>query len=291
MEKAELIQSGLDVVESLIQYLAKEAMGSEFMSSYLANREKQEEVAKKQESMLKEMATSSEAMQEKTKEISNNASQNIERLGKIYASIEELRGSVTKIENEHKKYAVQFETLIAQTEAISKLANAIQNISDQTNLLSFNASIEAAHAGKAGAGFRIIANEVKRLSAGIKQTTEKILQDVAKLKVSITDMEEGTRKNAESLSGLSGEASETLARFDRMRNLNKANNENVERIGENISESAEFIKSVIHNVHKSEKLNAQTVQLFADCASKNQMLFNDLYSFSYELKAILKDLK
>ncbi len=103
-------------------------------------------------------------------------------------------------------------------------------------------------------------------------------------------MEEGTRKNAESLSGLSGEASETLARFDRMRNLNKANNENVERIGENISESAEFIKSVIHNVHKSEKLNAQTVQIFADCASKNQMLFNDLYSFSYELKAILSDL-
>lgn len=290
MTREELISSGLDVADSLIRYLAKEAMSGEFMSSYIANRDKQSEVIQKQESMLQEMMQSSENMQEKTKEISANANQNIERLGKIYASIEELRGSVTKIENEHKKYASQFQTLIEQTNSISKLANAIQNISDQTNLLSFNASIEAAHAGKAGAGFRIIANEVKRLSAGIKQTTEKILQDVGKLKVSINDMEEGTRKNAESLSSLSGEASETLERFDRMRNLNKANNENVEHIGESISESAEFIKSVIHNVHKSEKLNEQTVQLFTDCASKNQMLFNDLYSFCYEIKAILKDL-
>ena len=290
MTREELISSGLDVADSLIRYLAKEAMSGEFMSSYIANRDKQSEVIQKQESMLQEMMQSSENMQEKTKEISANANQNIERLGKIYASIEELRGSVTKIENEHKKYASQFQTLIEQTNNISKLANAIQNISDQTNLLSFNASIEAAHAGKAGAGFRIIANEVKRLSAGIKQTTEKILQDVGKLKVSINDMEEGTRKNAESLSSLSGEASETLERFDRMRNLNKANNENVEHIGESISESAEFIKSVIHNVHKSEKLNEQTVQLFTDCASKNQMLFNDLYSFCYEIKAILKDL-
>ncbi len=290
MTREELISSGLDVADSLIRYLAKEAMSGEFMSSYIANRDKQSEVIQKQESMLQEMMQSSENMQEKTKEISANANQNIERLGKIYASIEELRGSVTKIENEHKKYASQFQTLIEQTNSISKLANAIQNISDQTNLLSFNASIEAAHAGKAGAGFRIIANEVKRLSAGIKQTTEKILQDVGKLKVSINDMEEGTKKNAESLSSLSGEASETLERFDRMRNLNKANNENVEHIGESISESAEFIKSVIHNVHKSEKLNEQTVQLFTDCASKNQMLFNDLYSFCYEIKAILKDL-
>ncbi|MBQ3825198.1 MAG: hypothetical protein II811_03575 [Spirochaetaceae bacterium] len=290
MTREELISSGLDVADSLIRYLAKEAMSGEFMSSYIANRDKQSEVIQKQESMLQEMMQSSENMQEKTKEISANANQNIERLGKIYASIEELRGSVTKIENEHKKYASQFQTLIEQTNSISKLANAIQNISDQTNLLSFNASIEAAHAGKAGAGFRIIANEVKRLSAGIKQTTEKILQDVGKLKVSINDMEEGTRKNAESLSSLSGEAGETLERFNRMRNLNKANNENVEHIGESISESAEFIKSVIHNVHKSEKLNEQTVQLFTDCASKNQMLFNDLYSFCYEIKAILKDL-
>lgn len=290
MTKEELISSGLDVADSLIRYLAKEAMSGEFMSSYIANRDKQSEVIQKQESMLQEMMQSSENMQEKTKEISANANQNIERLGKIYASIEELRGSVTKIENEHKKYASQFQTLIEQTNSISKLANAIQNISEQTNLLSFNASIEAAHAGKAGAGFRIIANEVKRLSAGIKQTTEKILQDVGKLKVSINDMEEGTKKNAESLSSLSGEAGETLERFDRMRNLNKANNENVEHIGESISESAEFIKSVIHNVHKSEKLNEQTVQLFTDCASKNQMLFNDLYSFCYEIKAILKDL-
>ena len=47
---------------------------------------------------------------------------------------------------------------------IGTIAKAITEVSEKIRILSFNASIEAARAGKAGSGFRVIANEIKNLS-------------------------------------------------------------------------------------------------------------------------------
>lgn len=60
-----------------------------------------------------------------------------------------------------------------QVRDLTPLAQLITDISRQTNLISVNASIEAARAGEAGAGFKVVATEVRRLSA---QTAEAALQ-------------------------------------------------------------------------------------------------------------------
>ena len=291
MDSTKLIKSGIDTVESLVAYLAKDAIGGEFLKQYLSSREAQAQAAEKQQNALQKLLEGTAEMEAGNREISSGAEQNIQRLGMIAEAIKSLRDSVDRIEQEQKKYTEQFANLIEQAQIINKQIDDIQNISAQTNLLSFNASIEAARAGNAGKGFRVIANEVKKLSEGTNKTSEEIKRNVENLVSSISKLEKATKVNASSLDGLAQETQETLNTFAAVREANTANNMNISKIGAVIDSNTQGINDIIKNVQLVEKQNESNLKLFVKCASDNEMLFNDLYSLVYELKAIFTDLK
>ena len=291
MESINLVKSGIDVVETLIQYLAKDAIGGEFLKKYLEGREAQAQAAQEQQNALQKMLEDSSEMEAGNRQISESVEGNIQRLGTIAQAIQALRNSVDAIEQEQRKYAAQFENLISQAKVISAQIADIQNISAQTNLLSFNASIEAARAGNAGKGFRVIANEVKKLSGDTSKTSEEINLNVENLVNSIASLEKITQKNTSALENLAQETERTLNTFTQVREANASSNMNIGRIGSVIENNVHGINEVIKNVKKTEQVNEENLRIFAKCASDNEMLFNDLYSFVYELKAIFKDLQ
>ena len=291
MESINLVKSGIDVVETLIQYLAKDAIGGDFLKKYLESREAQAQAAKEQQDALQKLLEDTSEMEAGNRQISESVEGNIQRLGTIAQAIQALRNSVDAIEQEQRKYAAQFENLIEQAKVISSQIADIQNISAQTNLLSFNASIEAARAGNAGKGFRVIANEVKKLSNDTSKTSEEINHNVENLVNSISNLEKITQKNSAALDDLAQETEHTLNTFTQVREANSSSNMNIGRIGSVIENNVRGINDVIQNVKKTEQVNEENLQIFARCASDNEMLFNDLYSFVYELKAIFKDLQ
>ena len=63
------------------------------------------------------------------------------------------------------------------------IVNAISMVAKQTNLLALNASIEAARAGDAGAGFAVVANEVRRQAIQSRQEADKIYASLEDLRV------------------------------------------------------------------------------------------------------------
>lgn len=63
---------------------------------------------------------------------------------------------------------------IQSVEEIVSLAEAVMEITEKTNLLSLNASIEAAKAGQAGSGFSVVADEIRKLADESKKTIENI---------------------------------------------------------------------------------------------------------------------
>ncbi|MDD0815972.1 methyl-accepting chemotaxis protein [Curvibacter sp. HBC28] len=65
-----------------------------------------------------------------------------------------------------------------QVRDLTPLAQLITEISRQTNLISINASIEAARAGDAGAGFKVVASEVRRLSSQTAEAAQQITQGI-----------------------------------------------------------------------------------------------------------------
>ncbi|CCQ52243.1 methyl-accepting chemotaxis protein [Crocosphaera watsonii] len=82
-------------------------------------------------------------------------------------SIQKIRGSVAGTAKKLKKLA-------ESSQEISQIVTIISSISEKTNVLAFNASIEASRAGEHGQGFKTVSEEVSRLATKVNEATQDI---------------------------------------------------------------------------------------------------------------------
>jgi methyl-accepting chemotaxis protein len=92
---------------------------------------------------------------------------------------------------------------------INSVVTAITKVADQTNLLSLNASIEAEKAGEAGAGFAVVAREIRRLADQSAQATLDIEQIVEEMQEAVASGVDEIRDFSEAVHGGIG-AAETM---------------------------------------------------------------------------------
>ncbi|WP_273122416.1 methyl-accepting chemotaxis protein [Metabacillus sp. HB246100] len=109
----------------------------------------------------------------------------------IAAHSEELSATAEQI-SENTKVTVEHSSKITQ------VTGTIKGISDQTNLLGLNAAIEAARVGSAGAGFGVVANEVRKLSIDSKNATIRIEETLGAIQDSIKKLQEDFSEITES---------------------------------------------------------------------------------------------
>lgn len=107
--------------------------------------------------------------------------------------------------------------LSEQMQSIGDIISAVHDIADQSNLLSVNASIEAAKAGEYGKGFAVVAQEVRSMADQSKEATVQvraILNDIQKAtSAAVMATERGTKavEKGVNLTGRSGETIQKLA--------------------------------------------------------------------------------
>jgi methyl-accepting chemotaxis protein len=106
--------------------------------------------------------------------IDRQGKQNEKMIAIIYQEIQ-------RHSNELKNSMERSQTLSREVKALQGIVDSIADIANQTNLLALNAAIEAAHAGAAGAGFGVVAAEVKNLSVRAADSAGEIAHKINEL--------------------------------------------------------------------------------------------------------------
>ena len=104
--------------------------------------------------------------------------------------------------------------VVSKIEGISEMASTIQQISSQTNLLSMNAAIEAAHAGDAGKGFAVVADEIRKLADTSAKSSASITRIIKEISEGVSETDSKTTRTSEAFDVINKEINSVKEAFD-----------------------------------------------------------------------------
>jgi len=227
------------------------------------------ESASVQAASIEETSASMLEISSKSKHNSDHASEADQLMQKTYAVVQSTNQSMSRLTESMKEIS-------DASEETSKIVKTIDEIAFQTNLLALNAAVEAARAGEAGAGFSVVAEEVRNLAVRAA--------DAAKSTANLIEMTHAKVKAGSSIVTHTNEAfteiTENSGKFSHLiEEIARASREQYEGVDQVNKAITEMDNSVQQNASMSEESSSAAEELHAQSV--------ELRHFSYQLMTMV----
>jgi methyl-accepting chemotaxis protein len=140
--------------------------------------------------------------------------------------------------------AADIRGIALESEGLLEINGVMENIASQTNLLSMNAAIEAAHAGESGKGFAVVADEIRKLAVSSAEQSKTVAEVLKKIKSSIDKITSSTSSVLSEFESIDGSIKMVAQQEDMIRGAMEEQGEGSRLILDAISRLREITRQV-----------------------------------------------
>jgi len=184
----------------------------------------------------------------------------------------QVRDEVNVMSRKVTEFAESLNTMDSGSQDIKHLVDLIKMISHRTNLLSLNASIEAARAGDAGKGFAVVAQEIRKLSEQVAEANDRISERIGDILDNIRTSSSEAVMLRQTTTASRDSLQETCEHFKQMISHFETSSEQIEQVTAAIGQVRSASQTVHERMSMITDLNHDVTRMMADSASSSNYL-------------------
>ena len=174
------------------------------------------------------------------------------------------------IKNSVENTASVVEALGEQLKNIDTFVDTIAEIASQTNLLSLNASIEAARAREMGKGFAVVASEISKLADQSNDAASKITELIEEIMKNSDEAVSSMRQGAQAVVSGTETVNNAGETFNSIVDMVYSISEQSERMSEIVGQLSEGTDTIAHNISKIEDMSANVADETQNVSAASQ---------------------
>jgi len=226
--------------------------------------------------------------------IEANISEALEAIREGNANIEKLIKNAEASEVAANGAVNEVESLKNYTSQMVNIVSLIQEIAEQTSLLSLNASIEAARAGEAGRGFAVVAGEISSLSSQTQSATENISKLISSVTANMDDVAKAIISLVDSNKVQNESANVTAESFNKIAQSTEIIRENSNELAGIVESLDEANKEIVESIQVisaiSEEVSAHATTTF-EITEQNEDIVKEVQNVVVEMTGNAEKLK
>lgn len=192
-------------------------------------------------------------------------------LVRVFRTMDQVDGSL-------KGLSSQITAMVGMLERLFEINTLISEIAEKTHMLGLNASIEASHSGGEGKGFRIVAEEIRRLAQNAKQRSMEVGEFLSNIQKSIGIVEDSMKETVGFFKTVQSEVQETQVELkETFENLQMVAN-NTQTINEFLVDFSTFGNQVKDATEKMERELKNTLEQTKIASSVAQKVYEEASS-------------